>query len=307
MADSVNARNLPAGFLAYAGYVNGAFPDEPAIAAAHPGAWIGQITVTLANVGNAFDIENGDGTVSQGPAYIVGRTFAGVVAPKLYCARDNAVALYQEVATSGIARSAWRLWTAHYGAGRHICGPTTCGLPVQADGTQWIDHGLWDESLLLPNFFTATTPGPAPAPTTRSTSMATNVPTGGILAIRPDGTVDALEGAQYHGSAGQVNPNLPPGGANAFTPAAPMVGIVPTEDGGGYWMVGEDGGIFAFGNAADYGPGPEHRTQWGLGHGIPAVGIVRGTKPGVAYTILGDGGGPGIGAYDITADGQYAA
>jgi hypothetical protein len=37
------------------------------------------------------------------------------------------------------------------------------------------------------------------------------------------------------------------------TPVAPIVGMAATPDGGGYWMVGADGGVFAFGDAAFYG------------------------------------------------------
>jgi hypothetical protein len=33
----------------------------------------------------------------------------------------------------------------------------------------------------------------------------------------------------------------------------PVVGIVATPDGHGYWEVGADGGIFAFGDASFYG------------------------------------------------------
>ena len=32
-----------------------------------------------------------------------------------------------------------------------------------------------------------------------------------------------------------------------------IVGIVSTSDGKGYWLIGSDGGIFAFGDAADLG------------------------------------------------------
>jgi hypothetical protein len=31
--------------------------------------------------------------------------------------------------------------------------------------------------------------------------------------------------------------------------AAPIVQIVPTSDGKGYWLIGSDGGVFAFGDA----------------------------------------------------------
>ncbi|MEX6430137.1 hypothetical protein AB6A68_09860 [Ferrimicrobium acidiphilum] len=35
--------------------------------------------------------------------------------------------------------------------------------------------------------------------------------------------------------------------------SAPIVGIVPTANSGGYWIIGKDGGIFNFGNAGFYG------------------------------------------------------
>ena len=33
----------------------------------------------------------------------------------------------------------------------------------------------------------------------------------------------------------------------------PIVGMAPTRDGGGYWLVASDGGIFAYGDAGFYG------------------------------------------------------
>ena len=34
---------------------------------------------------------------------------------------------------------------------------------------------------------------------------------------------------------------------------APVVAIVPTPDGGGYWLVAADGGVFTYGDAGYYG------------------------------------------------------
>ena len=34
---------------------------------------------------------------------------------------------------------------------------------------------------------------------------------------------------------------------------APVVGVAATPDDNGYWLVGADGGVFAFGDAAYYG------------------------------------------------------
>ena len=41
-----------------------------------------------------------------------------------------------------------------------------------------------------------------------------------------------------------------------MTPALPVIGIVPTADGGGYWLIGSDGGVFAFGDATEIGSLP---------------------------------------------------
>jgi hypothetical protein len=49
----------------------------------------------------------------------------------------------------------------------------------------------------------------------------------------------------------------------------PIVGIAPTADGGGYWEVASDGGIFAFGDARFYGSMGGHRLN------RPIVGIAR--------------------------------
>ena len=43
-------------------------------------------------------------------------------------------------------------------------------------------------------------------------------------------------------------------GANAVAGAnAPVVGLAATPDGGGYWLVASDGGIFSYGDAHFYG------------------------------------------------------
>ena len=47
--------------------------------------------------------------------------------------------------------------------------------------------------------------------------------------------------------------------------SAPVVGIQPTPDGKGYWLIGADGGVFAFGDAVFDG---NARGQTG---GAPAV------------------------------------
>ncbi len=54
-----------------------------------------------------------------------------------------------------------------------------------------------------------------------------------------------------------------------------IVGIAPTPDGQGYWLVAADGGVFAFGDA------PFDGTT--AGSGQPVVGLIA---SGDAYAII---------------------
>ena len=56
-----------------------------------------------------------------------------------------------------------------------------------------------------------------------------------------DGGIFAYGDAQFYGSTGSIHLNKP------------IVGMAPTPDGAGYWLVASDGGIFAYGDAQFYG------------------------------------------------------
>ena len=77
-------------------------------------------------------------------------------------------------------------------------------------------------------------------------------------------------------------------------PTAPIVGIAATPDGGGYWLVSADGGVFSFGDAHFYGSLPEQ-------HVVPdapylaltadtIVGITA-DRVGGGYWLIGEDGG----------------
>jgi hypothetical protein len=55
-------------------------------------------------------------------------------------------------------------------------------------------------------------------------------------------------------------------GGRALT--RPVVGMAATPDGGGYWLVASDGGLFAFGDAGFYG------SKSGSSLGGPMVSVV---------------------------------
>jgi hypothetical protein len=65
----------------------------------------------------------------------------------------------------------------------------------------------------------------------------------------------------------------------------PIVGMAATPDGGGYWLVASDGGVFSIGDAAYDGSVPGQ----GIVSHVPVEGIVA-TPDGGGYWILGRDG-----------------
>ncbi len=109
---------------------------------------------------------------------------------------------------------------------------------------------------------------------------------GGYWLVASDGGIFTFGDGDFFGSI----PGL--GIAPAGTPGAvrklnaPIVGMVPSADGGGYFMVGADGGVFAFGDAAFEGSCP---------------GIVGGCA-GAAVAVMPDATGNGY--WVVTATGH---
>ena len=75
-----------------------------------------------------------------------------------------------------------------------------------------------------------------------------------------------------------------PGSPGGSALAAPAVGIAPTPDGQGYWLVAADGGVFSFGNA------PFYNSMAGSPLASPMVGIAS-TPDGRGYWLVASDGG----------------
>jgi N-acetylmuramoyl-L-alanine amidase len=74
-------------------------------------------------------------------------------------------------------------------------------------------------------------------------------------------------------------------GANAVANAnAPVVAVAATHDGGGYWLAGRDGGIFAYGDAGFFGSAGALRLN------APIVGLAT-TPSGHGYWLVAADGG----------------
>ena len=70
---------------------------------------------------------------------------------------------------------------------------------------------------------------------------------------------------------------------------APVVGITATPDGHGYWLVGADGGVFAFGDAGYYGSWPSQNPPGSTGPPWPIIALVS-SPDGRGYTLATSNG-----------------
>jgi N-acetylmuramoyl-L-alanine amidase len=100
--------------------------------------------------------------------------------------------------------------------------------------------------------------------------------------------------ATPHGNSGAASTPPPDGvvpfgttavGANAATnPNAPIVGMASTPDGGGYWLVASDGGVFSYGDANFWG------SAGSLVLNAPIVGMAVAPDGGGYWLVARDGG-----------------
>jgi hypothetical protein len=98
----------------------------------------------------------------------------------------------------------------------------------------------------------------------------------GYWLVASDGGIFAFGDAGFAGSVPGIGiaPAGTPGTARKLD--APIVGMVPSSDGGGYFMVGGDGGVFAFGDARFVGS-------------CPGIGGCAGAAVAVMPDATGDG------------------
>lgn len=166
--DAVTISNIPETATHVAGYVAGSFADIEALHERFPHAHVLTIAVAHDQAADCLDIERGDSTPELAPAFWKLRHAAGQETIWLYASRDTFPAVIAAMATAGIHRTEYKIWSAHYGIGPHLCGSTSCGANFQADMTQWTDQAegrSLDESL-------ATAGALPPLPTHKQTKRA---------------------------------------------------------------------------------------------------------------------------------------
>ena len=176
MYDSAFNDQFPSSMEAAAAYVDGGVGNQPNydyIVSAFPKAHHLSIALFASDNAECLDVENLAASPGDIPGWYARQVARGVHRPVIYASVSTMEsAVRPVVAALPGARAAVRLWTAHYGLGEHICGPSSCGqLSVDADGTQWTSSALGrilDQSLLAADFFGT----PAPVQTWEDKLMA---------------------------------------------------------------------------------------------------------------------------------------
>lgn len=148
MYDSTDAAAIPATAEMVAGYVDGVYRWSDADWARHPNAVKVRIaTQPETDDGDGCDVERGDLTPAQAPAFIRRRQAAGIVQPFVYCAAANVA-----VVRSLCAGLLYWLWVADWTGEPH---PVNYAAAVQyANDTT--SGGHYDLSIV----YSAQFPGP---------------------------------------------------------------------------------------------------------------------------------------------------
>lgn len=159
MYDSTTVDEIPVDAPAAAGYIGGSWPtyENGSLRRRCPHSRLVSIAVASSHDAECLDVEPGDATPADAPAWVRRQHARGIERPAVYAAAGEMGAVLSALDAAGIHPDEYRVFTAHVGNGKHLCGPGTCGLiPVKAHATQW----TWtsggknlDESVVRPGFW----------------------------------------------------------------------------------------------------------------------------------------------------------
>lgn len=183
MLDSIYVANLPTGADAYLGYTGGAWPTFATLERFFPHAHLISMAINASEDAEGLDVENGDATIAEIYGWFIRQQARGVWRPIVYHSAYQMNDVVATMTANGFARASYRLLSAHYGAGEHICGPHSCGLvDTECDGTQFTDtapglHGSQIDASVLADDFFAAKPAPKPKPKPKPAPKPAPAPT----------------------------------------------------------------------------------------------------------------------------------
>lgn len=157
MLDSVDVDQIPTDAEAAAGYVNGAFANYSQIVLRTPHAHHLSISVRASGDAECLDVETGDATPSEAPAWVRRRLARGVHTPVIYANASTMPAVRAALNGAGLHRSDYSLWVADFDG--------IAVVPAGFDAKQYEEHKAnphADFSICLEEFFGAAHPAYAP-------------------------------------------------------------------------------------------------------------------------------------------------
>lgn len=114
---------------AVAGYVNGAWPSYNGLIKRYPRAKHLSITVNAGADARCLDVETGDATPAEAPAWVRRQHARGIARPVVYANTSTMPAVIAALEANSILRHEYLVFTAHYTGVPHI--------EPGSDATQW--------------------------------------------------------------------------------------------------------------------------------------------------------------------------
>lgn len=240
MYDSVNTLALPSGATLILAYIDGKYANLQPVRTRFPKATVVPVTTTIAGDLNAqvYDCERGDGNATNAVLW-AGKKLAIPQRPTIYCSRIGSPGyglpdVLNALKFFSIPPSAIDLGIADYTGKPHLypgSAFTQYANPPSSGGDYDISvtDGIW------PNHPTE----PITMLNKPASCILATPDSKGYLIVAQDGGVFAYGDCPYFGSL----PSL------GVVPAAPIISATLAIEANkviGYWLLGSDGGVFAF-------------------------------------------------------------
>lgn len=139
MYDSIQVSAIPADAKAVAGYVGGSWPDFSPLVKRFPTALHKSVAVNSGEDADILDVETGDASPSQAPAWVNRQLSRGLKLPGIYANASTMTAVQTALNAAKIARTNYVLWVASWN--------NTADVPTGFEAHQFIDHGPNGENI----------------------------------------------------------------------------------------------------------------------------------------------------------------